>query len=110
MLLFCFFRTKEFKEFGNPENLTNSDLPQTISSSGSSPASVSPVSSKHLNTGALPITLDQDRFPLQSVNDVEGLKHGNQSTSSFTKSTTDERITNQRQLEESSDDDEVKMF
>ena len=38
------------KEFGNLENLTNPELPQ----SGSSPSSVSPVSSKHLNAGVSP--------------------------------------------------------
>jgi len=36
-----------FKEFGDPDNLTNPDLPQH----GTSPSSLSPISAKYLNSG-----------------------------------------------------------
>ena len=56
IIIFSFnTRTRGFKEFGNPENLTNPELPQ----SGSSPSSVSPVSSKHLNAGTASSSLDR---------------------------------------------------
>lgn len=46
--------SRGLKEFGNPENLINPDLPQSSGgSSNVSPASISPVGTKYLNAGVI---------------------------------------------------------
>ena len=53
-IFFSYNSSRGLKEFGNPENLTNPDLPcgSGGGSSNVSPASVSPVGTKYLSAGA----------------------------------------------------------